>query len=115
VPVRCPVHVDFLQQLPCARNEGGSDLFPLSKTPRTLDVANRLLWQLSFPAASLLLTSLLTQRACRHSGGFCIRTFASAVHKEVCQSLHGAIFFAAAMVWTCFSSISLFFHFFPRL
>jgi hypothetical protein len=27
---------------------------------------------------------------------FCIRTFAAAVHKEMCQSLPGALFFAAA-------------------
>jgi hypothetical protein len=54
-----------------ARIVVGDDHFPLSKTPRgvsyTLDAANRLLWQLSFPAASTLLMPLLTQRACCRS------------------------------------------------
>jgi hypothetical protein len=39
VPVRSPVHVDFLQQPPYARIVGGDDHFPLSKTLRTLDLA----------------------------------------------------------------------------
>ena len=44
---------------------GGDDHLLLSKAPHALDVANRLLRQLSFPAAFALIMHLLTKRA-RH-------------------------------------------------
>ena len=52
VPVCFPMRVNFVQQLSDARIVCCRDYLLLSKASRTLDMANRLFWQLSRPAAS---------------------------------------------------------------
>jgi hypothetical protein len=85
----------------------GGDHLLLSKAPRALNVADCLLRQLSFPAASTLLRRFLTQHARRRSS--VPNTFASAVQKEMYPSPPETAFSAVvAMVWTCFLTISLF-------
>ena len=55
----------FLQQLPDARVVRCGDHFLLPKTPRTLDVAYGLLWQLSIPAAPVFIMLFSTERTVR--------------------------------------------------
>jgi hypothetical protein len=63
VPVCFPMRINFLQQLSDARSVCCRDYLFLSKASRTLNMANRLFWQLSVPAASTLLMCLSTQCA----------------------------------------------------
>jgi hypothetical protein len=99
--------MDFFQQFPVIAAHNAMTTSFCSKAPSALHVADCLLRQLSFPAASTLLMRLLTQRARRRS----THTFASAVFKEMYHLLHSppeAIFSAVVMVWTCILTISLF-------
>ena len=61
MPVCFPMPIDILQQLSDARIVRRCDHLFLSKASRTLNMANRLPWQLPVPAAATLLMCLLTQ------------------------------------------------------
>jgi hypothetical protein len=72
-------------------------------------MANRLLWQFSFPSC-FLAPHAPSDTSCTPPFS-CLRTFASAVHKEIITVpvLPGTIFSAFVRVWTCFYPFPYFF------